>query len=70
MSTLETFRNEVEQFLTANQLSATRFGVEALKDPRFVHELRMGRAPSMTTADRVRDFMKTRSVPAEAERVA
>jgi len=67
MSTLEAFRSEVEQFLAERGVSATRFGVDALKDPRFVHELRQGRAPSMVTAERVRDFMsRSREMPAPA----
>lgn len=58
MSTLEAFKAEVEQFLADNNISATRFGIAALRDPRFVHELRQGRAPSMVTAERVREFMQ------------
>lgn len=59
MSTLEAFKAEVEQFLADNNISATRFGIAALRDPRFVHELRQGRAPSMVTAERVREFMQS-----------
>ena len=33
----------IERFLTESGLSATAFGVLAMKDPRFVHEMRAGR---------------------------
>lgn len=57
MSTLEAFRAEVEQFLAERNISATRFGVDALRDPQFVHDLRKGRAPNIVTVERVREFM-------------
>ena len=58
MSTLEAFRAEIEQFMAEHAISATRFGIAALRDPRFVHEVRQGRAPSIVTAERVREFMR------------
>lgn len=64
MSTLEAFKSEVEKFLADHNVSATRFGIASLRDPRFVHELRQGRAPSIVTAERVREFMQ--AAPREA----
>lgn len=58
MSTLEAFRATVEEFLERSGMSATRLGVLTVKDPKFVHDLREGRSPSMATADRVLAFIK------------
>jgi len=55
----EQFAGEVETFLADTGLDATTFGKRALKDPNFVFELRAGRAPNVTTIDKVRDFTET-----------
>lgn len=51
------FHDEVERFLSASQLSPTRFGKEALNDPNFVFDLREGRSPSLETVGRVLEFI-------------
>lgn len=56
-SSLEIFLADVETFLERHAMDPTRFGVEALKDPRFVFDLRAGRAPRLSTVDRVRRYM-------------
>ncbi|MFS3135802.1 hypothetical protein ACLRDC_10545 [Gluconacetobacter sacchari] len=48
----------VERFLTASGLSATAFGVLAMRDPRFVHELRVGREVRRATRLRVVAWMR------------
>jgi 2,4-dienoyl-CoA reductase-like NADH-dependent reductase (Old Yellow Enzyme family) len=57
MTSREAFLAEIEAFIRKAGYSATRFGREALKDPRFVHDLREGRSPSIDTVERVRNFM-------------
>jgi 2,4-dienoyl-CoA reductase-like NADH-dependent reductase (Old Yellow Enzyme family) len=49
---------EVERFLNRTKLAPTRFGREALNDPRFVHDLRKGSEPRPKTEARVRKFME------------
>lgn len=52
------FTLEIESFLSANSMSASRFGSLALNDPTFVFELRKGRAVRVDVFDRVRRFMR------------
>ena len=49
---------EVEQFLRRSQTPPTRFGRDAMGDPRFVFDLRKGREPRPLTAARVRQFLE------------
>lgn len=73
MSLTDQFLAEVEAFLAATGMDATRLGRESLNDPKFVHQIREGRAASTKTVDRVRTFMRDHSarvaaaVPAEAQ---
>ena len=50
---------EVEKFLNRSQTAPTRFGREAVGDPRFVFDLRRGREPRPRTVRRVRAFLET-----------
>ena len=50
---------EVEKFLRRSQTAPTRFGRDAVGDPRFVFDLRKGREPRPVTAARVRQFLET-----------
>ena len=50
---------EVEKFLRASQVPATRFGREAMRDPRFVFDLRNGREPRLRTVDRVLAYLES-----------
>lgn len=47
----------IERFLRRNHIPATRFGRDAVKDPRFVLDLRNGREPRPQTRERVLTFM-------------
>lgn len=49
---------DIESFLKAHDMTPTRFGREACKDPRFVGDLRMGRIPGERLENRVRAWMK------------
>jgi len=49
---------EVEKFLRRSDVAPTRFGREAVGDPRFVFDLRNGRDPRPTTIARVRAYLE------------
>lgn len=49
---------EVEKFLRQNDTPPTRFGREAVGDPRFVFDLRNGRDPRPRTVERVRAYLE------------
>ncbi len=50
---------EVEKFLRISDVPATRFGREAMGDPRFVFDLRRGREPRPVTVARVLAFLES-----------
>lgn len=49
---------EVEKFIRSQDIAPTRFGREAVGDPRFVFDLRRGREPRPSTVDRVMQFLE------------
>jgi hypothetical protein len=49
---------EVEKFLRQFDIAPTRFGREAMGDPRFVFDLRNGRDPRPGTIARVRAYLE------------
>ena len=49
---------EVEKFLNRSQTAPTRFGRDAVGDPRFVFDLRRGREPRPATVERVLSFLE------------
>lgn len=49
---------EVEKFLKRSEVAPTRFGRDAVGDPRFVFDLRKGREPRARTVARVRAFLE------------
>lgn len=49
---------EVEKFLRQNETAPTRFGREAVGDPRFVFDLRKGRDPRPQTVRRVLAYLE------------
>lgn len=49
---------EVEKFLRQNDTPPTRFGREAVGDPRFVFDLRNGRDPRPRTVERVLAYLE------------
>lgn len=50
---------EVEIYLRRNDTAPTRFGRDAIGDPRFVFDLRNGREPRAVTKARVRAFLES-----------
>ena len=49
---------EVEKFLRQSDVAPTRFGRDAVGDPRFVFDLRNGRDPRPSTVARVRAYLE------------
>ena len=49
---------EVEKYLRHSDTPPTRFGREAVGDPRFVFDLRNGRDPRPGTEARVRAYLQ------------
>ena len=49
---------EVEKFLRQCDVAPTRFGRDAVGDPRFVFDLRNGRDPRPRTIARVRAYLE------------
>lgn len=47
----------VERYLRRSGMAATRFGREAVRDPRFVFDLRKGREPRARTLKRVSAYL-------------
>ncbi len=47
----------IERYLRDTGTPATRFGREAVRDPRFVEDLRCGRTPGYRIRRRVEHFM-------------
>jgi hypothetical protein len=48
---------KIETFLRRTRMPPTKFGRLATHDPRFVFDLRNGRAPRPQTEERVEHFM-------------
>jgi hypothetical protein len=57
MSTQEQILSEIEAFLTREGMAPTAFGLAAMRDKGFVNRLRAGGNITVTTADRLRNFM-------------
>lgn len=51
--------SRVERHLKAGRIAPTRFGRDALRDPRLVFDLRAGRALRAPTERRLRAYLDT-----------
>lgn len=59
---------QIEAFLAARNMKPSRFGLEALNDPRFVFDLREGKRDiKMSTGRRVARFMLEYVEPSKAD---
>jgi hypothetical protein len=47
----------IEAYLKRSRTSPTRFGREAARDPKLVHDLRCGREPRRTTIRRIEAYL-------------
>lgn len=66
---IETFRDEVEAFLTLTGMSPSRFGREVVSNPSFVFGLRKAAgSPRPKTVDKVREWMKLNAVSRDPAR--
>ncbi len=52
------FNTDVERFLFRHEMLATRFGIDAMKDPTFIFRLREGREPKIDTCEKIRVWME------------
>ena len=50
----------VENFLKQSGMTPTRFGREAARDPRLVHDMRRGREPRRNLARRLEAYIAAR----------
>ena len=57
-SLTEQFERHVAVFLRRSRLTPSEFGALAVGDPKFLGDVRRGRSPRLTTADRVLAFME------------
>ena len=49
---------DIERFLNNRNISAARFGRDAMGDPRFVFDLRKGREPRDRTVRRIKAYLE------------
>lgn len=54
---MEKFLQRIEDFLARTGMSATMFGINALRTPSFVFNLRKGMGCTVATMQKVDDFM-------------
>ena len=52
-----TLLKRIEAYLKRSGVSPTRFGREAVRDPKLVHDLRCGRTPRPTSKRRIEAFL-------------
>lgn len=52
----------IEKFIRARNIAPTRFGRDAVRDPRFVLDLRNGREPRGGTVRRVMTYMERQTL--------
>ena len=53
---------QIERYIRQSGMPPTRFGREVVGDPRFVHDLRMGREPRPKTTARVVAWLSEHAV--------
>lgn len=58
MSEAAAFLDQVLEFIEQSGMSKTAFGIGAVGDPNFVHDLSRGRSVSLRLVDKVRSFMR------------
>ncbi len=50
----------INLYLKASGMRPTRFGREAVRDPRLIHDLRLGRQPGPRMRRRIDNFLSER----------
>lgn len=62
---IQSLVDDIDAFLAATGMSPTAFGLLAMNDGSFLRRLRAGeRAPSLLTAERVKEFIASHQVSA------
>ncbi|HTH27604.1 MAG TPA: hypothetical protein VL918_03950 [Sphingobium sp.] len=67
MSTPMPMLRKIELFLRETGMAPTRFGRDAVRDPRIVLDMRNGREPTSRMCRRLDHFMAARREPAPTE---
>lgn len=70
MMTQADFLARIEAHLAETKQPPSRFGLEAVRDPNFVFDLRRGRSTSLVVVERVLRYMDERKSLADAESAA
>lgn len=70
MITHTQFLDGIERFLTLSGMSARKFGVESVNDPRFVRDIRAGRSPTLTVVERVDLYINNYGKPKRGKKTA
>lgn len=61
MLTADTFKAEIESFLSESGMKPTVFGRAVVGDPNFVRDVRSGRIPSLRLVEKVQTYIHERS---------
>jgi hypothetical protein len=54
----EAFVARCERFVARHDLAPSRFGRDAVNDPRFITDMRRGKVPRPATMDKVEEYMR------------
>lgn len=49
---------KIEKYMAKNEMAATKFGRDAMGDPKLVFDLREGRELRRATTQKIEDFLK------------
>jgi hypothetical protein len=55
---VKTLLKEIDAFCLQQGLTETAFGRGAVNDPNLCRDLRNGRSPSLSTVEKIKEFMK------------
>lgn len=59
--------SEVEAYLRATGMAASKFGEGAVNDPNLIRDIKAGREPRRKTVARVREYMAANPPTAEGD---
>jgi len=59
--TVKKLLTEIEAYCARSQITPTAFGKRAMNDGNFVHRLRDGRIPGITTIERINTYIARHS---------
>jgi len=70
MLTADTFKAEIESFLSKSGMTPTAFGRAVVSDPNFVRDVRLGRMPSLRLVEKVQTYIHQHEAAPEREGAA